>query len=52
VRQDEPLLVTAINEMAIGNPSETTLAYIKSLDKPEFGSVQQTCLFASNALAG
>ena len=54
MRQDELLLIQAINEMATGSPSVVTLGFLKSLDKipPIQEEQSHTFLFANNALAG
>ena len=49
-RQDEPLLITAINELARGKVSIDSIAFLKSLEGTlQIPSTEKRVLFALNA---
>ena len=52
VRQDEPLLITAINEMSLGKPSNSTKAFLRSLERPlSCQPKDKVALFPTNYMA-
>lgn len=51
VRQKEPILINAVNELYNGDPSEETLYFLRSLERPFEAHVQDqevTRLFGTN----
>lgn len=52
MRQDEHLLIKAVNELALGCPSAESIAFIKSLDRPlNVSSDKKKVLVSQNILA-
>lgn len=47
-RQDELNLIKCVNELEIGNPSEVTVAFLNSLDRPLENEESSVHLFARN----
>ena len=52
MRQDEAELIKAINEISLGRPSQETIAFIKSLDRPlDVPAIKKKLLVSQNILA-